>query len=83
MSDENDELSVMGAGDGLPSLPTRAEAEAVWRAAYVARMCARGIPLEDAQACCAASDVDLSDDPADAADAELSYWETDEPEPQP
>lgn len=74
----DDEPSVMGAGDGLQPMPTQAEAEAVWRAAYVARMVERGIHVQDAQACCDAGDAVLTDDPVDAADAELEYWQTDE-----
>lgn len=72
-----DEPSVMGAGAYPSPMPTRAEVEAVWRAAYVARMVERGIHIEDAQACCNACDVVLSDDPSEAADAELGYWESD------
>ena len=49
----------------------------MWRQAYVNRMVERGIDREDAQACCDASDADLSVDPADAADDELQYWEDD------
>jgi len=75
---EPDEPSVMGAGCGRSPMPTRAEAETIWRAAYVARMVERGIPADDARACCAASDADLSVAPADAADAELEYWDSDE-----
>jgi hypothetical protein len=41
-------------------------------------MIERGINREDAQACCDAGDVDLSADPADAADDELQYWAADE-----
>jgi hypothetical protein len=74
----DDELSVIGAGGFPPPMPTQADAEAVWRAAYVARMVERGIHREDAQACCDAGDVDLSQNPADAADDELSYWDSDE-----
>lgn len=77
---EEDEPSVLGAGCGLPSIPTKAEAEAIWRAAYVARMVERGIDIEDAQACCRAGDVVLSEDPADVADAELDYWASDDSE---
>lgn len=75
--EEDDEPSVLGAGCGLTPLPTQADGEAVWRAAYVARMVERGLPVEDARACSAAAPVVLSDDPADAADAELEYWEND------
>ena len=74
---DDDELSVMGAGDGLSPMPLRSEAEAVWRQAYVHRMVERGVDREDAQACCDASDVDLSVNPADAADDELQYWADD------
>ena len=73
----DDEPSVMGAGDGLTPGPSRVEAEAAWRRHYVDRMVERGIDRDDAQACCEAGEVDLSEDPATAADDELSYW-TDE-----
>lgn len=76
MSD--DEPSVMGAGCGLPQMPSRSEAEAIWRRAYVDRMVFRGLDREDAQACCDASEVDLSESPADAADDELQYWDDDD-----
>ena len=72
----DDEPSVMGAGCAQP-MPTQAEAEAVWRAAYIARMVERGVDAQDALACCNAGDVDLSEDPAGAADAELECWEDD------
>jgi len=72
-----DEPSVLGAACGPPPMPRRAEAEAIWRAAYIARMVERGIPVDDATACCNAGDVVLSDDPVDAADDELEYWEND------
>jgi hypothetical protein len=75
--EKEEEPAVMGAGCGLSPMPTKAEAEAVWRAAYVARMVERGIDLRDAQACCSAGDADLSTDPAEAADSELDYWTTD------
>ena len=74
----DDEPSVMGAGDGLSPMPLRSEAEAVWRRAYVDRMVERGIDREDAQACCDAGDADLSVNPAEAADDELSYWAADD-----
>jgi len=74
---EADEPSVIGAGCGLPTMPTQAEAEAVWRAAYVARMCERGVDIADARACCNAGSVVLLDDPSEAADAELECWEND------
>jgi len=73
-----DEPSVMGGGVGPAQMPTKAEAEAIWRAAYVARMVERGIHIDDAQACCNAGDVILSQDPVEAADAELEYWGSDE-----
>jgi hypothetical protein len=78
--DERDEPSVMGAGGGLSPMPSRAEAEAIWRRLYVDRMVERGVDRESAQACCDAGDVDLSANPADAADDELSYWAADDSE---
>lgn len=74
----DDEPSIMGAGHLPIPIPTRAEAEAVWREAYVNRMVERGIDREDAQACCDAGDVDLSESPEDAADDQLAYWDADE-----
>lgn len=75
---DDDEPSVMGAGGGVSPMPSRADAEAVWRRLYVDRMVERGVDRENAQACCDAGEVDLSVNPADAADEELSYWENDE-----
>lgn len=60
-----------------PPMPTKAEAEAAWRRAYVARMVERGIDREDAVACSEATDADLIFDPAQAADDELWYWSQD------
>ena len=74
---DTDEPSVLGAGCGPSPMPLRSEAEVAWRRLYVDRMVARGIHREDAQACCDAGDADLSVDPADAADDELSYWDDD------
>lgn len=78
MSKQQDEPSVIGAGDGPSPMPVRAEAETVWRRLYVDRMVERGVDRESAQACCDAGDADLSVDPADAADDELQYWADDE-----
>lgn len=72
-----EEPSVLGAGGGVAPLPTKAEAEAAWRRGYVARMVERGIHPDDAQSCCDAGDVDLSTNPADAADDQLEYWNSD------
>lgn len=76
-----EEPSVIGAGCGGSPMPTRADAEAVWRAAYVARMVERGIAPEDAQACSGAGDADLSVNPVEAADAELEHWDSDGDQP--
>lgn len=81
MTPFDDEPPVIGAGDGPSLVPTRLEAEAAWRRAYVERMVERGVDRESAQACSDAGDVDLSCSPADAADDELSYWENDEAQP--
>lgn len=72
-----EEPSVLGAGGGIAPLPTKAEAEAAWRRGYVARMVERGIHADDAQSCCDAGDVDLSTNPAAAADDQLEYWDGD------
>lgn len=76
-TDCDEEPSVMGAGCGCSPIPTKAEAEAVWRTAYIARMCERGIEINDARACCNAGPAILSDGPKEAADAELEYWASD------
>lgn len=81
MSEQDNEPSVMGAGCGPAPMPSRSEAETVWRRLYVERMVERGIDRADAEACCAAGDVDLSVSPADAADDELQYWEDDGDDP--
>lgn len=75
----DDEPPVMGVGDGLPPMPTIEEAHAAWRRAFAARLVERGaLDHESADACAAAGDVDLSENPADAADDEMSYWDADE-----
>lgn len=74
----SEDPSVMGAGDGPSPMPLRSEAEDIWRRTYVNRMVERGIDRASAQACCDAGDADLSEDPASAADDELSYWENDD-----
>lgn len=73
---EEDEPSVMGAGCGLSAPPTRDEAETVWRRAFAARLMERGLlDQAAADACAAASEVDLSENPSDAADEEITYWD--------
>lgn len=81
-TNDEDEPSVLGAGCGRSPMPSRVEAEAVWRRLYVDRMVERGVDRADAQACCDAGDVDLSENPADAADDALQYW-ADDAEEQP
>lgn len=77
MKNDDDSPSVIGAG--LAPLPTRAEAEAVWRKMFAARMVERDLlDQAAADACAAAADVDLSVDPAEAADDEVTYWDADE-----
>lgn len=49
-------------------------AEAEWRQRFAARMVERGVDPHDAKACSEAGEIDLSIDPANAADDELSYW---------
>jgi len=77
LPESDDEPSVMGAGCGVAPMPTREEAEAAWRQAYVDRMVARGADREDAQMACDAIDAELSEDPADMADDDLEYWDAD------
>ncbi len=77
MNDPYDSPSIIGANP--PPIPTREEAEAVWRKAYVQRlMDAHNFNLEDATALADAGDVDLAIKPEDAADDEISYWDADE-----
>jgi hypothetical protein len=70
----DDEPSVMGGGVTPTPMPSKADAEEAWRRLYVARMVERGVDQRDARACCDAGDVNLSENPADAADSELEYW---------
>lgn len=77
MKPDDDSPSVIGATP--EPMPTRAEAEAAWRKLFAARMVERDIlDRQSADACAAAHDVDLSVDPAEAADAEVEYWDADE-----
>ncbi len=78
MSDTKDDSPTVISADVLGPMPTRADAEAVWRKMFADRMVARGIDREDADACAAAGSVDLSESPEDAADAELECWDADE-----
>lgn len=75
---DDDDLSVMGAGNGPSPIPLQSEADVVWRQRYVDRMVERGIDRESARACCDAGDVDLAENPADAADDQLQYWDDDD-----
>lgn len=72
----DDSPSVIGAH--LAPLPTQHEAETAWRALFAARLVERGVDEQSAKACAAAGDVRLEDDPAEAADDEMSYWDADE-----
>jgi len=74
----DDEPSVLGAGCGVSSMPTRLDAERAWQEAFAARLVARGaLDFEAATACAAARDVDLSESPATAADDEMECWDGD------
>jgi len=73
MSDTHDDEPTV-IGGGRSPMPTKEE---MWMAAYVARMVERGIAAEDAWACCRAGEHDFTDDPADAADEEMTYWDDD------
>lgn len=78
MKPDDDSPSVIGT-DLLGPMPTRSDAEAAWRKLFAARMVERDIlDPESARACAEAHDVDLSTDPAEAADAEVEYWDADE-----
>ena len=73
----DDDPPVLGAGCGLPPMPTEKEA---WMAKYVIHMVVEhGIDAEDAWACCRSGeyDHDYSSDPRDAAEDEMSYWDDD------
>jgi hypothetical protein len=74
----DDEPSVMGAGDGLPPIPTEADRREAYKRLYVGRMVECGIDRESAEACFEAGEIDYDEDPRDAADDELSYWDNDE-----
>lgn len=77
MKTDDDSPSVIGATPD--PMPTRAEAEAAWRRLFAARMVERDIlDQQSADACAASHDVDLSVDPAEAADAEVEYWDADQ-----
>lgn len=76
MSNNDDSPAVIGAV--LDPMPTKAEAEAIWREAYAARLVERDLlDWDSARACAAAGDVDLSANPADAADSDVEYWDAD------
>ncbi len=78
-SGEDDGPSTVGPAS---LAPTQIEAEAAWRAAFIARMVERGIDIEDATACCEANSFnspfgfELLEDPAHAADDELACWDS-------
>lgn len=81
----DDEPPVIGAGAGLPPMPTQEDRAAAWRSLYIARMVSAGLDEESAAACFDAcgfgpNGYDLTEDPADCADDELSYW-TDDGDP--
>lgn len=72
----NDDDSPSVIGTDLPPMPTPEEA---WRARFAARLVERDIlDADSAIACAAAADVDLSADPVEAADEEVTYWDADE-----
>lgn len=75
-----DDPSVLGAGCGVTPLPTKEQAEKVWREAFAARLVFLGVDCESAAACANANGADLSVNPSDAADYEISYWDNDEGE---
>lgn len=75
MNPADEEPPVIGGGQ-IAKAPMPTEQDA-WMAAYVARMVERGIDAEDAWACCRAGEHDFTDDPADAADEEMTYWDDD------
>jgi CubicO group peptidase (beta-lactamase class C family) len=49
---------------------------AAWRAAFIARLVARGVEYDDALATYLADEHDFDDDGADAADATVERWES-------
>lgn len=81
--DEQDEPGVLGAGGGLPPMPTQQDREQAWRSLYVARIVAiAGVSEEAAtatfKACGLGPDgYDIEDDPEQCADDEMSYWDDD------
>jgi hypothetical protein len=68
----------MEATDIAP-LPTPQEA---WEAAYVMRLVERGLSIDSARKVCDAGEHDHTEDPRDAADEELSYWDDDGDDPE-
>jgi hypothetical protein len=71
----DDDLSVIGGASHPSPIPEQSEAEAIWRRAYVDYMVKHGVDREDAQACCDAGEVDLSETPEDAAEGEMQCWD--------
>lgn len=62
-----------------PPMPTQQDAERAWRELFAARLVERGVLDADAaKACAEAGEVDLSVDPAEAADDEVECWDADE-----
>lgn len=75
---------VMGAGLDAPDVigPDRTpddDKRDAWALRYVARFVERGVPLRFALESyrAAADDHDFDDDPEQAADDEMSYWDAD------
>lgn len=74
------EPPVIGAGDGLPAMPTEAEHRAAWRAEFIRHCVAIDIMDEAAAADyfeAGADDWDYTETPADAIADDMEYWDDD------
>jgi hypothetical protein len=72
MTEINDD-SPSVIGGGLPTMPTPEEA---WRAKFAARLVeVANMPEHIAIDYAQSAELDLTEDPSDAADMEMSYWD--------
>jgi hypothetical protein len=78
-SNEPDEPSVLGAGDGPAPMPTEADHKAAWRRIYMDTMIKHAGLTEDQAVDCfnAVDDYDYTEDPEQSAMDEMTYWSDD------